>query len=1152
MTNQERGSRRRQLAVALAGVLIFVSQAAASDFYYYGGHPVPLQRDPLYVAVDYAPGASPASFQAISLPNGTTAQGEVVFDLPRRGRCVLRLATAQGGTTAPALAAKTLALAAKALAVHPQVARTYPVFRNPKTGLLVYAFDEIIVHTRPGIGPAELVRFGAPRGISILEQNADEPEIYLLRVGPTGGSALDAANEYALSGLCEWAEPNLGGQILKYAINDPLFPQQWHLHNTGQTGGTPGADVDALGAWTISSGSPNVIIALLDDGCDLNHEDLHANIYTNPGEIPGNGIDDDHNGYIDDVHGWDFYDNDNNPNHSNPSGSTEGHGSATAGIAAAVGNNGIGVAGIAYRCKILPLKIFKDDNFAGEYEVSNAIRYGARMADVLSNSWGGGAPSEALEAGFRYALQFGRGCPIVFAAGNSGYPEVEYPATSPWTIAVGATDSKDLQFSYSSYGPHLTVTAPSGNYTTDRTGLGVGYDGGFPDTTGNYTGLFSGTSSACPLAAGIVALMLSVNPNLTAFQVQAILQKTADKVNPAAAQYNSYGFSLKYGYGRVNASRAVRMAQLGGPTEDQFEPNNTRATARLIDSGFYSALYAGDDDWYATDLQPYQDLIVQLYFMQTQGDLQLQVYNPAGALVASSMGTTNTEQLEVSTGSGGGRWTIRVFGKNGAKNYYHMFLNKRPPDDRFEPNDTLAEARLILPGDYGALRAYDPDYYRLHVHSGEKISALIRFFNDVGDLDLYLLSTTGTILSESATVADLEGVWHLNTGPDTDFILFVDNYNNCMNSYSMHVEVGPGQDDRFEPNNTRSQAALIGPGTYTHLQPYDDDWYKVVVGSRQIFEGEIRFLNAIGDLDMELYNQAGQWIDSSTGVCNFERVMYVNTANTATVVYPLVHPFTTNYPDYTLIISLSQLRDDKYEVNNDFWHAPKLAMASYDNLMAMDADYFSIDAIQGKTVTAIVADEPSLPRLNATIYSPTGIPLVSTLPGQPVVAVADFVPTTGTFRVGIGRPTNATAVPYGLGLFVYDSTTTPSTSEDWMEPNDLRRKAHLVGPSAYVNLYCANDDYYTIHLAEGESLYVAIVFDNTLADLDLSLHDPWGQTIAVSAGSGSTELCVLKKAPFEGYYYIHVFPSQGASHYDLLIGRTVNPPKAAARHWELY
>ncbi|WP_460035073.1 S8 family serine peptidase, partial [Methylothermus subterraneus] len=192
-----------------------------------------------------------------------------------------------------------------------------------------------------------------------------------------------------------------------------MFPFQWHLDNQA----SPQADVDAPQAWDIERGNANVVIAVIDDGVELNHPDLRDNIFRNLRESL-NGQDDDGNGLTDDLWGWDFLAGDNDPN---PSFLFDNHGTAVAGVAAARGNNSLGVSGVCPFCRILPVRI-GFDLFFTDVKAANAIRYASSLADILNNSWGGGAPSSVIHSAIQYAANFGRGgkgSVVVFAAGNS-------------------------------------------------------------------------------------------------------------------------------------------------------------------------------------------------------------------------------------------------------------------------------------------------------------------------------------------------------------------------------------------------------------------------------------------------------------------------------------------------------------------------------------------------------------------------------------------------------------------------------------------------------------------------------------------------------------------------------------------------------------
>jgi subtilisin family serine protease len=423
------------------------------------------------------------------------------------------------------------------------------------------------------------VVFSTARGFSSYERVAGTANHYVVTVSAGAAASLAAAN--ALNGLAgiAFAHPN----FLVHGVttsSDPLFSSQWSLQNSGQSGGTIGADVNALGAWEITSGSQDIVVAVLDVGFQTDHPDLAANIFTNRGEIPGNGIDDDGNGWIDDDRGLDVsiddgatprieYDGD-----PSPAGSYDNHGTAVAGVIAAVADNGRGIAGIAPGVQILPIKIGTADA-SGAFSTTvsalvSAVYYAAgrtadgagtwRGADIANHSYNISVPLTALTQAFDWAATHGRnglGQANFVSAGNSGAGTLSYPASLPSTIAVGATDHNDLRTSYSQYGTGLDFVAPGGGgssggwiWTTDRTGSD-GY------AFGEYVGI-TGTSFASPLAAGIAALMLSVDPELTAAEIRELMRDSADRDKVAGVSFNSAGWNSQYGYGWLNAASAVQ------------------------------------------------------------------------------------------------------------------------------------------------------------------------------------------------------------------------------------------------------------------------------------------------------------------------------------------------------------------------------------------------------------------------------------------------------------------------------------------------------------------------------------------------------------------------------------------------------------------
>ena len=292
---------------------------------------------------------------------------------------------------------------------------------------------------------------------------------------------------------------------LDQAPNDPGFGQQWALANTGQTGGSAGADIDALGAWSVRADASGVTVGIIDTGMQLNHPDLSANVWTNTDEVAGNGLDDDSNGYVDDVHGWDFVNNDALPADDN------GHGTHVAGTIGARGNNGIGVTGVAWTVRLMPLKAF-DANGSGSISaiiaaLGYAVENGAR---VSNHSYGSGDFVRAEYDAFVAATAAGH---IAFAAaGNDGVNSDEaphYPAAFRIAnvVSVAATTDTDEIAGFSNFGIRtVQVAAPGTSILSTLPGSGYGY--------------LDGTSMATPHVTGVAALVAARNPTWTGSQIR--------------------------------------------------------------------------------------------------------------------------------------------------------------------------------------------------------------------------------------------------------------------------------------------------------------------------------------------------------------------------------------------------------------------------------------------------------------------------------------------------------------------------------------------------------------------------------------------------------------------------------------------------------
>ena len=294
----------------------------------------------------------------------------------------------------------------------------------------------------------------------------------------------------ALSDI-EYAEPDYKVFALEKP-NDPEYNRLWGLNNTGQTGGTNDADIDAEEAWDTEKGNKQVIVGVIDTGIDYNHEDIKANMWKNPGEIQNNNIDDDNNGYVDDYYGWDFFFDDKDPYDDNQ------HGTHVAGTIGAIGNNAKGIVGVNWNVSLMALKFLDNTGSGSTSDAIEAIIYAADMgANILNNSWGGGGFSQALEDAITYAKN--KGVLFVAAAGNDSKNtdlDPNYPSNYEVAnvISVAASTDDDKLAGFSNYGAQ----------TVDLAAPGESIYSSIPNN--RYASL-SGTSMATPHVVGAAALI---------------------------------------------------------------------------------------------------------------------------------------------------------------------------------------------------------------------------------------------------------------------------------------------------------------------------------------------------------------------------------------------------------------------------------------------------------------------------------------------------------------------------------------------------------------------------------------------------------------------------------------------------------------------
>lgn len=342
----------------------------------------------------------------------------------------------------------------------------------------------------------------------------------------------------------EYAEPMYVRELYdtQFIPNDPYFGQSWH-HPV----------VDTPEAWDIQTGSDTVVIAIIDTGVDTDHPDLINNLWNNPNEIPDNGIDDDLNGKIDDIYGWDFSSGNSDVNHQWGwhTWNAEDHGTHCAGIASGVTNNLIGIAGASHHSKIMACQIFP---WTSDAAAANALIYAAdNGAHIISNSWGGGGSSTTIQSAILYARNT-QNALVLFAAGNDGSSSPHYPGANDGVICVGATNSSDNRASFSNYGSWVDMCSPG-------TGIWSCVDPENPAHNNQYDA-WDGTSMATPLAAGIAALIKSQFPNMS---VEDLENRLIDGDDVG---------SLQMGL-RINALKALTAFNISHtPQVNITDPNN--------------------------------------------------------------------------------------------------------------------------------------------------------------------------------------------------------------------------------------------------------------------------------------------------------------------------------------------------------------------------------------------------------------------------------------------------------------------------------------------------------------------------------------------------------------------------------------------------
>lgn len=527
------------LALVLFASDSLAAQTTPSLYYYYQGERIPLQVSPRLLAVRFRSDVSTEARRNTLGAAGATESFDARIESPINGIVWL-----------PVRAGTNLANLAEQLRRGAGVLSVSPVYEG--AGGQFAETDEFLARFKADLSAAEIERINQSNGAVVQRPQPFSDHVLVLKPADNNSrTARELANTYVEGGWVDFAEPNFvirmpapetrapqATETAPVIPNDSNFGSQWALRNVGQfLGAVPGADINAINAWDVTQGATAITIAIIDEGVNASHPDLSSQVL-----VGYNALDDSSNTTP-------------KPN--------DYHGTATAGIAAASSNNGLGVAGVCWFCQILPVKIAERDSQGNWNTTTSIIAAGIDWAwqngaDVLNGSWTMPDPSDDVELSIINARLGGRGglgSTLVFAAGNENTNPVSYPATlNSYVIAVGASNWCDQRKTPSDNGCNNFNTAWGSNFGSALDLVAPGESiyttcNGNECTNGQYT-YFVGTSASTPLVAGAAGLLYSLNPNLSPDQVQSALEIGARDIGVGGPDGDT-------GYGRLDTYKSI-------------------------------------------------------------------------------------------------------------------------------------------------------------------------------------------------------------------------------------------------------------------------------------------------------------------------------------------------------------------------------------------------------------------------------------------------------------------------------------------------------------------------------------------------------------------------------------------------------------------
>ncbi len=583
--------------------------------------------------------------------------------------------------------------------------------------------------------------------------------------------------------------------------NDKYIGNQSHLRQ-----------IKADKAWSMVHSNHSTIVAVLDTGVDLDHPDLKDNL------LPGVNL----------------------VNPGRPPEDDNGHGTEVAGILAAKGNNGIGVSGVLWNARILPIKVLDKEAYADLDVIAKGIHAAIdRGAKVILMSVSSLSYSRELAEAVRRAEA--NGAVLIAASGNEGN-RVAYPAAYPTVIAVGAVSSSNEPLYQSNFGPELNIVAPGRSIYTTRMG-------------GRY-GAMSGTSAAAPQVAGAAALILARNPRMSPLDVRQLLYQTANNLGEP-------GWDKKTGYGILDVSRAVRTR----PSYDFHEPNNSLASVKAfpIESQLRAQLTQSDTvDWYYMDI-PYDGKVT----------FAASVTSSVGSPMAATFYPENRTPVTYYIGNGdnltipvkAGRMEIKLQRSGGVASFTYVLTSKFTINpDRYERNNDMNTARPLVGNQITVTGSFheegDEDWFSYYVREQGKLNVTVTADTKRTDLKVYIGKQSGKQVSwdpyyDNSTRNDPTERVQKEVTPGKYYIRLTEYYRNAVNGeYQLSVNYTPVRKDTNEPNDNYRQASRLASGylmTGTLPSRSDFDWFQFDVDSESYVSVRAPFVPVASGVNIALY-----------------------------------------------------------------------------------------------------------------------------------------------------------------------------------------------------------------------------------------------------------------------------------------------------------